>query len=242
VDRLSHDETVFPVTHSILSPRALRELAESEYDVGSVVRCQLLKRGMNDTYLLETAASRYVLRVYRTSWRSQPEILGELELLLYLHDSGIDVSTPLRRRAGDLLHGVIAPEGPREVALFTYAQGATPPMDDSHGRLFGGALAQLHTAMDSFPTSGPRFALDLDHLVRRPLQAIAAAFQHRPADIAFLQELGKRIELRMAELEQDGLTSGICHGDPWLGNVHMDRSERLTWFDFDYCGFGWRAL
>ena len=34
---------------------------------------------------------------------------------------------------------------------------------------------------------------------------------------------------------------GLCHGDTHTGNMHIDESGKLTLFDFDCCGYGWRA-
>ena len=35
---------------------------------------------------------------------------------------------------------------------------------------------------------------------------------------------------------------GICWGDPHSGNVHFTEDNQMTLFDFDQCGYGWRAF
>ena len=34
----------------------------------------------------------------------------------------------------------------------------------------------------------------------------------------------------------------MCHGDLHTGNARFDKDGRLTLFDFDSCGYGWRAI
>jgi Ser/Thr protein kinase RdoA (MazF antagonist) len=34
----------------------------------------------------------------------------------------------------------------------------------------------------------------------------------------------------------------VCWGDPHSGNVHFTLEHRLTLFDFDQCGYGWRSF
>src|SRR5262245_57595821 len=100
-----------PVTHSTLSVQALIDDVLSDYDIDAPTECKLLNRGLNDTYLVRTYATNYILRVYRSGWRTLSEILYELEALLHLKRAGIAVSIPLPRKDGHLINTVTAPEG-----------------------------------------------------------------------------------------------------------------------------------
>ena len=40
---------IFPVTHSVLSTKALMTELLSDYDIGTVLECTLINRGLNDT-------------------------------------------------------------------------------------------------------------------------------------------------------------------------------------------------
>ena len=71
-----------------------------QYAVGQPVMCRLLSRSMNDTYLVTTREATYILRAYRTRWRSLPEILYECDLVQFLGQQGIAVSIPVARRDG----------------------------------------------------------------------------------------------------------------------------------------------
>ena len=52
-----------PVIRSIVSPDALLERVLQSYAIATAVDCRLLKRGLNDTYLLRTESGPYVVRV-----------------------------------------------------------------------------------------------------------------------------------------------------------------------------------
>src|SRR5439155_8529369 len=93
------------------------------YEVPAPTGCEYLNRGLNDTYLLECGEKRFIIRAYRHAWRSESEILFELELLEHLKRTRAPVAAPIRTREGRLLWQVEAPEGRRYVALFEYAEG-----------------------------------------------------------------------------------------------------------------------
>ena len=112
------------VIRSIVSPDALLAKVVQSYAIASPVRCRLLKRGLNDTYLLTTEGGPYVLRVYRAGWRSGDEIQYELDLLRHLHVRGVAVSVPIAAHGDRLALPVAAPEGIRYLVLFTYANGS----------------------------------------------------------------------------------------------------------------------
>src|SRR5262245_30453545 len=113
----------FPVTHSILSAAALMAEVLPDYDIGTPVECKLLDRSLNDTYLIGTTDDRYILRVYRTNWRSLSEIGYELDALIHMAQKGLSLAVPLARKDNRFIRTLHAPEGDRQAALFTYAKG-----------------------------------------------------------------------------------------------------------------------
>ncbi|MBI3973515.1 MAG: phosphotransferase [Chloroflexi bacterium] len=92
--------SVFPVTHSVLSAEALLAEIVPEYDLAEAVECRFLNRGLTDTYLVRTAGDQYILRVYRTGWRTDSDVLYEIEVLNHLDRKGVPVSTPLAGKEG----------------------------------------------------------------------------------------------------------------------------------------------
>src|SRR5262249_46643585 len=148
---------------------------------GGVRCCVLLQHNLNDTYVVDAEAGRYVLRASQAerasgwSWRTREDILFELDVLQHLSRKGVPVATPMVRRDGARVSAVPAPEGVRCLALFTYAPGepVTPPKQtESLARAYGGAVADLHTATDDFSSPHSRFALDLEYLLAKPLDVV----------------------------------------------------------------------
>lgn len=241
-------DTYFPATHSILSASALLAYAQERYDIGDAIECKFFNYGLNDTYLLRTSTGKYILRVYRTDWRSLSDILYELDMLLHLHRKGVPVSFPLTMRDGSLISKLNTQEGPRQVVLFTYAEGKPPPAPGSRDETYeafslsyGRAVAQIHNALDDFSSPHIRFKLDLDHLLDRPTQTILPMLADRPEDQAYLLHVVDSLKEQVARLPVSELECGACHGDFHGGNAHITNDGQVTFFDFDCCGPGWRA-
>ena len=234
-------QTYFPVTHSTLAADALLNIILPAYDIGAPLRCKLLQRLLNDTYLVETGQGKYILRVYRAGWRTEADIRYELDVLTALDQRGIPVATPVQRRDGDALCTVTALEGERPIVLFTYAEGKPPAFAeiDQIGR-YGEMVAQIHNVTDHFASSHARYGLDFDHLLQVPL---AATLPHLPdvADRRYLEQAVTRLVDRLSALPLTALDQGFCHGDTHNGNVHIDAQGGMRLFDFDCCGLGWRA-
>src|SRR5215468_4279338 len=230
----------FPVTYTTLSAAALMAWLEGAYELGVVAACCLLHRGLNDSFLVEAARGRYVLRIYRAGWRTADEIAYEMAVLGHLGKKGVGVALPVPRRDGALVEWLPAPEGGRAAVLFTHAPGRE--LDGSHrdSRRYGRAVASVHAATEDFETAHPRFALDLEHLLSKPLAAIRPLLRHRPADLDFIETLAASVRRRVAALPTGAMDRGFCHGDFHGDNAHID-GESVTLFDFDCGGPGWRA-
>ena len=105
------NQPFIPVIHSIFEGAALIDTVLSEYLINKPHSCKLYKRGLNDTYLIEAEQQRYILRIYRCSWRNKEEIGFELELLAFLHKQNQPVAYPIIRKDGDFTTEISAPEG-----------------------------------------------------------------------------------------------------------------------------------
>ena len=240
---MSAQHDILPVTHSILATTALMAELVATHDIAPPVKCVLLNRGLNDTYLVQTDDARYVLRVYRKQWRSLDDILYEVDLLTHLQHKGAPVSSPIAGRDGRFTRIVRAPEGERYAALFTFAPGAPPswPPAEGYARLYGQSVAEIHNGLDDFSSAHARFPLDLEYLIDRPLRSILPFLEDRPDDAHYLQDLAARLKERVTLLG-GALERGACHGDFHGGNCHVADDQHLTFFDFDCCGPGWRVF
>jgi Ser/Thr protein kinase RdoA (MazF antagonist) len=229
-----------PVASSLFAPAALLRWASARLTGGPFTDCRLWRSGMNDTYLLHAGEQRSLLRVYRAGWRSDDDVGYELDLLRWLARAGIPVALPLSARDGATIHHFVAPEGVRPAVHFAFAPGTIPPLTGDTARRLGTALADLHRATAGFRSPFPRFRLNLETLLWRPLATATEALSDRPADRAFLTDLAADLARQLDAVAPE-LESGPLHGDVYQGNVHGTPDGALTWFDFDLCGEGWYA-
>ncbi|MCG3114857.1 MAG: phosphotransferase [Candidatus Manganitrophus sp. SA1] len=234
------------VTHSVIAAAEAAEIAGREYDLGDPLTGRLLSDTANSHYLLTAGEARYVLRIYRRgkSWvTKESDYRFELEWLAYLHEQGLPVAYPLPRRNGDLLGLLCAPEGERYYALFSFAPGRiVHSMDAGQSRLFGEGIARIHLASDRFQAKQTRFHQDTDELIDATLARIETFLEgRRPEDVAFFRALASSLKETLRGLPRSAPFYGIIGGDFHGGNHFFSSENRLTFFDFDMCGYGWRV-
>jgi Ser/Thr protein kinase RdoA (MazF antagonist) len=234
-------ELPVPVIYSILSAEALGAEVARAYGLDGPLSCDLLQRGLNATYLLKAGQSRYVARVYGADWRSAGSVAWELDLVEHLAAKGVSVARPLPDGRGSFVRALAAPEGMRQLVVFTYVEG-TPLSWDDPGQcaLAGRLLAAVHNAGDDFVSRHPRFRLDLGYLVDAQLELLRPFLDDRPAAWSGLEGVARRLQARAREAVA-GLDWGVCHGDVSGGNIHVGDDGTATVFDFDLAAPGWRA-
>jgi Ser/Thr protein kinase RdoA (MazF antagonist) len=195
-------------------------------------------------YLIQSDTAQYILKVSHHHWRSGEDIGFELELLDFLRQSGLPVAYPLTTKDQGLSVEIDAPEGKRYAALFNYAPGKIPLGDFSvkQSHNLGKTLAKIHQAGLNFKTNYQRQNLNLEYLLDRSLAAIAPFLECRNGDLHYLLDESLKIKERLQNLPQSIPFWTICWGDPHSGNTHFLSEERFTIFDFDQCGYGWRAF
>lgn len=234
------------VIYSTVDPDWVARLVATEYDVGVPDGCRLLFAGHNDTYEVAVGGQKYAFRLHtRGKWwlEGESDVRFELDLLTYLHKHEVPVSYPLRRRNGDLLGTVHAPEGRRFYSLFSWAHGDPPEdMTVEQAHLLGRTLASIHVIADRHKPNHARYSLDEATKLDRPLaeleQQISAA---SPEDGETIAHYTAEIRTRLADFDPGPTGWGIIHGDIQDLNFHFDADGKITVFDFDMCGYGWRA-
>ncbi|HET6443315.1 MAG TPA: phosphotransferase [candidate division Zixibacteria bacterium] len=242
------------VTRSIVDARAFGEVLARDYDFDSPIRCQLISKMLrtqdNDHYLVKTDDQKYVARIYQLGshlQRTESDYLFELELLAFLSDSGIPVSYALPRSDGGFLGHVDAPEGKRYYALFSFAEGK--PMvatDEEQLYTLGGFMARIHLVSNDFASGHHRHQMDLPFLVDRPIERLKAYWadkREEKLDILITSAEDARDQilslLRNEQLTEDGW--GPIGGDFHPYNTRFTLGGEAGFFNFDLCGFGWRA-
>lgn len=236
---------IFPVTYSIPSVKALLSTLLPDFEIGEVASCVFFTGGFNDTYRVKsTQGITYYLRVYRTRWRSLPDILYELDVLNHLQRKGFPAAHPVPLRDGSLCKELSAPEGLRYAVLFTEAPGKLISYDQKPEKVayqYGQAVARLHNAVSDFSSPHPRFQIDLNLLIDTPLRNIAPFLAHRPDAWAYLRGFAEVLRQKIVKLPTGGLEQGYCHGDLQSEHANVAEDGTLTFFDFDCGGYGYRA-
>jgi len=230
-------ETIsIPIAHSVLDAPALSEALAQRYAFNGKPVCQLLYRGMNDIYIVHDDEKRYALRAWRTGWRSLENVTYELEFLDFLAAHNIPVSASYKAKDGAPFFVAAAPEGPRAVALFEWAEGhklgSAPDVKAAHG--IGAMFAKLHVVAANFKPSQPRITNPVTAFVKN-LPALKQLVFDRPHD----QELYSRIAPALTQAvaaAEDVLPYGPNHGDFHFNNVHVRADGSFTLLDFDNAG------
>lgn len=243
------------VARSFVAADALAELLASEYELAAPVSCQLFSKLLrtqdNDHYLVNTGnGDKFVVRVYQSGKhleRQESDYLWELDWLLFLHENGLPVSYPLPRKDGSYLGGLLAPEGLRYYALFTLSEGE-PMSVTSEKQLFvcGQQMARIHKASNGFKSDHHRQAMDLEYLVDKSVERVKAFWgDSHSADMEILlMSAAEAKDEILALINNEYHTPdswGPIGGDFHSSSVYFNRHNEPSFFNFDLCGYGWRA-
>ena len=229
---------VFPASYSTLSSSALASLISEKFGKG-IVQCKFLLRGVGDTYLVESPDDRFILRVYRSSHRSLPQIEMETSLLLALKQSDIPVSYPLEDLLGEVIQALETVEGVRHAVLFTFAPGKVSRiLNEKQLRIFGHQMARFHNVSSTLELENTRWSFDFETTLFKPLEMLAPYFAENHEDYTWLQQAAKSVSQRFAQLDTSEFSAGYCHFDFLPKNFHFE-GDSITFFDFDFMGYGW---
>ena len=232
----------FPVQKTILSCEAIKERIFSQYNIEKAHTCRFFNHGLNDTYKIENDQKTYYLRVYRKNWRSKDDVISEIKLLNHLSkNKKISVAVPIKNIDGEYMMEINAMEGTRYAVLFESAVGKSKPLDNKRSYKYGRTAARIHAQADKLEALN-RFHIDLEHLLVEPLKYIKPFLSKRTEDYKYLENTAKKLKKEIIKLlSKDKSAYGICHGDFHGGNIHFDKNDNLSVFDFDCFGYGWRA-
>jgi Ser/Thr protein kinase RdoA (MazF antagonist) len=108
--------------------------------------------------------------------------------------------------------------------------------------LLGEIVAKIHSVSQTFRPQAKRQPLSPAYLVDESLAYLAAVWPLPKREWQSLRDMGIQIKHQLQGLPLDPPYWGICWGDPHSGNVHFTEGNQPTLFDFDQCGYGWRAF
>ena len=244
------------VVRSFVAGPALAEVIDNEYDLGGKAEARLFSKMLrtqdNDHYKVIVGDTIYAARIYQFGphlHRQESDYEYELDWLTFLKEHDLPVSYPIQRKDGSFLGSVEAPEGKRYFALFSYAPGK--PMDVFNSeQLFtmGATMAKIHITSNDYTAPYERRVMNLDFLVDRPiarLTRILSEKPHRARDLDLLISSAKEAKEEILEIINNPSTTpdgwGPIGGDFHSTNTFFTDDMSPTFFNFDLCGFGWRA-
>lgn len=203
----------------------------------------------NRVFRVRSHAGDFALRLKRPGYRSDAELLSELQWLQAMDRSGLHVPRPQTSREGRLLEVI---DGQR-ADLLSWLPGR--PMGASREPLaledaetvfhrLGRETARLHDACDRWerPAGFTRCAWDVDGLLGD--EPVWGRFWENPTLDAPTRELLERFRAtacRVLLQRADTLDQGLIHADLVRENVMVD-VERIGMLDFDDGGFGFRLF
>ena len=231
-----------------IEPQALTPFLSDRYGISGTATCSFIRRGGNDHYLVEDLGRKYVLRLYLNGKyfiRSADDLRFELDLIQFLVEQGLPVAAPIPDVEGKSLVLFESNGETRLAVLFEFAEGRDiwETMNEWHARELGSTVAELHLAMDRFNSGHSRYDLDLDFLVEEPLGLLEAHPAYCDRDsLEFLRGFAVRLREKLREAEYSRGAYGLIHGDLGWHNIHYHPDKGMRIFDFDLCGYGWRAF
>lgn len=194
---------------------------------------------MSDTYILEHEQTKYILKIYRKDYRSPGEIMGEVELLNILKNNHIPVSYPISDLSGNQIQEFNAAEGIRYGILFSFAIGKVVlDPDDEQLKIIGRNMALMHHVTATCRLQNERITYDIDYTIKRPLALIRSRFQDLSDEYGYLQKIGNKVIMKLAQYDMATFSYGYCHYDLLPKNFHFDEHNNITFFDFDWMGKG----
>ncbi|MBI1424239.1 MAG: phosphotransferase [Gammaproteobacteria bacterium] len=229
-------------TYSQLSSKTVGHMVMSQYGFNENLTCRYYVRGMHDNYLIESDGQKYILRIYRNNCRTEEEILFELEWLGFLKNKTDLVAEIIETKDGNLAFQFDSPEGIRFASIFRYASGSPPgnTINVNGSELLGEAAAYIHNFSDTFLPQRTRQALDIHYLLDDSIRAIEPFLDKE--GYAYLRDVHEQLYNSMPILKKQPGIYGLCIGDVNPSNFHINKNNEITIFDFDQCGYGYRAF
>jgi len=228
---------IFPVTSSILSAAGIAHFVKARYWPGNAVTASIVKTGINHTYLVIAGGVRYIFRVYSFNWRTELEIAEEIRLLNLLKENDVPVSYPIADTRSIYIQQLNAPEGLRYAVLFSFAPGEKMLQFPAQLHWQAGAImAKFHKVSCNLELS--RVQYSTGSLIEPCYSFLRQFLQEDTEEMIFIRSLQQYLRETFGKAGEHGLRKGIVHLDIWFDNLSISDNEKITLFDFDFCGNG----
>lgn len=231
----------FPVTNSNLSSQHLGQFLQERYSLSKASTCRIIRAGINDTYLITDDSDKFVFRVYSLNWRTLLDINEEIRLLNQLKENNISVSVPILDMENNYVQTINAPEGERFAVMFTYANGEKLHSYslETHYQI-GELMARMHKVTVNQQLDRVNYTPEI--LLQDSFKKLSEFLPGDKEEMNFMLSAQKYLLLEFQKADQSKIRNGIVHLDIWFENLNVTDDNRVTIFDFDFCGNGWLCL
>lgn len=227
----------FPVTSSIVSSAHLGQFLQNKYSLPENTSCQLLKAGVNHSYLLTDGTQKAIFRLYSLNWRTEMEIREELRLLTQLQENGLPVSYPLADTEGTFMQEIDAPEGKRLGVLFSFAEGEKLlTFSTELHYTIGQIMARFHKLTHNLKLD--RVSYTPQRLLVDSVEFVKPFLPEDSAEMTFLYDAQRYLLAEFSTIDRTKTREGTVHLDIWFDNLNINKDDQVTLFDFDFCGNG----
>lgn len=229
----------------------LAQVAIARFGIGQAASLTLLNVSENHTYRVDdpTRDRSYALRLHRPGYRSEAQIISEIDWIDALRRDGV-AQTPAAVGAPDGARVVLA-QAPgvesRHAAMFEWLDGTVVDMDDGERACeqyeqLGAISARMHRHVRQWqrPPGFTRAAWDYEHSIGS--SGYWGAWQDGlgigAAERRQLEALDTTIRTRLERFGSGPERFGLVHADMRLANLLVDGTQ-LCVIDFDDCGPSW---
>lgn len=232
---------VFPVISSNLSPVYLGIFLQEKYSFDKNTQCHLLKAGINHTYLVENQNEKFIFRIYSLNWRTKNEILEEINLLNLLKTQNISVSYPIFDKTKNYIQILNAPEGERFGVMFSYAEGEKllSFSEEAHFNI-GSMMAKIHQVTQNKNLERINYTPQI--LLIDSLKHLEKFLPNDTEEMVFMLSTQQYLLSEFLKANTSEIRQGIVHLDIWFDNLNITKDNKITIFDFDFCGNGWLCI
>jgi len=222
----------------------LDKLRDNYSDCSREAACMFEYRGVNDIYKCTNGNLCLFFKIYARKDIDKGAIEAEIEIVNHLLQSGLSVAYPIARENGQYILPINTPEGTRYGVLFSEAEGIpcnNDMLDERETIKISSLISNMHTMLDAIPTSPKRWKLDDRLFLDQSIEILENYHSFNPHfDLHFLKDVVKELKEQI-QAKAKSWNWGLCHGDIYTGNIHRRNDGNLTIYDFDFCGYGWRA-
>jgi len=216
------------------SPIAEQILKQWDYEQGSVQFC---RSSANFVYRFLKEGKLCFLRFADSSERTWETIAAEIDILQWVAEKGIIITTPLPSRNGNFVETVVTNLGTFHAVVFAGMEGSEleiENLNDAQFAAWGAALGNLHSALQSYTGS----ALSIRKTWRDHLEFIRA---YLPEEQSAVRSEFEQIASSLQILPITHDTYGLIHFDFELDNLYW-QGQTIGMGDFDDCSYGWYIM